>query len=53
MNQAGLLRAPTFSNAAAFTIPTLALHGFNDRVSLPSNSSNIFDALTSVTVDLR
>lgn len=56
MNPTGLLRAPTFSNygwntevAAMFTIPTLVLHGLNDSTSPPSNSDNIFNALTSVT----
>jgi len=55
-NPAGLLRVPTFSNygwnpdvAATFTIPTLVLHGLNDRIAPPSNASNIYDALTSAT----
>jgi pimeloyl-ACP methyl ester carboxylesterase len=52
----GRLRAPTFSNygwnptvAGEFTIPTLVLHGLKDATSPPSNSHNIFNALTKVT----
>jgi pimeloyl-ACP methyl ester carboxylesterase len=55
MNPDGRLRAPTFSNygwnpevAGKLKIPTLILHGLDDKTIPPSNAKNIFDALPSV-----
>ncbi|AWK76363.1 hypothetical protein CBI38_33540 (plasmid) [Rhodococcus oxybenzonivorans] len=51
---AGFVRSPTFTVsgwnkdvAAAITIPTLVLHGTEDRSVLPANAPHLYDALTT------